>query len=377
MFASVRDVTQEEATRNLLAASEQRFRSVVENVQAIVFSIDRDGFFTLSEGKKLAVLGLRPGQVVGQSVYELYKDYPSVLAGVKIALSGKTYRTILEVQGAYFDTFYSPLNDADSGEVTGVIGVSVDVTESEKFKENLLALDRSKSEFISTASHQLRSPLVNIRWGLEILMSDPGVVANDSLRKQMEMIHASSLKVIDLVNNLLDTSRIYSNKLVNKPQKLEVVSEIKEILENFGQDQNKFDLQIIWQGPKELSFKVDHNLFKAVLTNLISNAVKYNKKNGVVVISTKEKNHSVEIAVANTGKVIPKNEQSKIFERFFRGSNVALEFEGTGLGLYISKSYMDFLGGEIRFESGVRFGAKNLSGDEYLGTIFTVNFPKK
>lgn len=376
LLAIVRDVTEESAIKHLLSASETRFRSVVENAQAVIFVIDQDGKFTLSEGKKLSLLGLKPGQVVGMSAYEIYKDYPEIIKAIKISLSGKTHRTIIKVQEVYFDIFYSPLKEESTGKVTSIIGMAVDVTESEKFKENLMELDQSKSEFISTASHQLRSPLANIRWGLEILLTDPLVQANDSLKNQMENVHGSSLKVINLVNNLLNTSRIYSKKLVNKPSKIKVLKTLTDLVVNFEIDRSHLDLQVIWRIDEDLELKVDPSLFGAVLANLLGNAIKYNKKNGVVVVFAKEKADRIEISIANTGKPIPKSEHSQIFERFFRGSNVTMEFEGTGLGLYISKSYMEFLGGEISFESGVRFGDKNLNGEQYLGTIFHLTFPK-
>lgn len=375
LLASVRDVTDELRVKKLLAASEQRFRSVVENAQAIIFALSPEGKFILSEGKKLSLLGLKPAQINGSNILDVYKDYPTVVEGFKTALSGKVYREILQIENIYFDIFYSPIKE-ETGKVIGVIGMAIDVTESEKFKASLLELDKSKSEFIATASHQLRSPLANIRWGLELLMTDPIVLSNAELQKQVESVHESNLKVINLVNNLLDTSRIYSNKLINRPRKLEIIKELKDLFKNFEREKMRLDLEVYWNTPEEQELKVDQNLFKVVLTNLIANAFKYNKANGVVVVFVKEKKNFIEVCIANTGKSIVKEEQAHIFEKFYRGSNVTMEFEGTGLGLYIASNYMKFLGGKLSFESGVRFGSKNVDGDKYLGTIFHASFPK-
>ncbi|MCL4208430.1 PAS domain S-box protein [Patescibacteria group bacterium] len=376
LLASVRDVTDELRVKKLLAASEQRFRSVVENAQAIIFALSPDGKFILSEGKKLSLLGLKSSQIVGASIFDVYKDYPTVIKGFRTALTGKVYREILPIENIFFDVFYSPIKEEETGKVIGVIGMAIDVTESEKFKARLLELDKSKSEFIATASHQLRSPLANIRWGLELLLADPLVLTNTELQKQVESVHESNLKVINLVNNLLDTSRIYSNKLSNHPRKIEIIKELKDLFKNFEREKMRLDLEVFWNIPDELELKVDQNLFKVVLTNLAANAFKYNKKNGVVVVFIKEKKNFIEISIANTGKSIVKEEQVHIFEKFYRGSNVTMEFEGTGLGLYIASNYTKFLGGKLSFESGIRFGSRNIEGDKYLGTIFHVSFPK-
>lgn len=376
LIASVRDMSEQYETRRKLALSEKRFRSVVENAQAVVFVIDTDGRFVMSEGKKLSVFNLKAGQVVGMSAFEIYKDYPTIVAGIKTALQGNLYREILAINNTYFDIFYSPLKDENTKKVLGVVGMAVDVTESEKSKERLIELDEQRSEFISTASHQLRSPLVNIRWGMEILLNDERVKANANLKTQIENIHANTLKVIELVNNLLDTSRIYSNKLKNIPQKIDVIALLKEIFASSEADRTRFAITIFWNSPLQLEFKIDPNIFKAIFSNLVTNALRYNQRGGVIVIFVNKTSAGIEISLANTGKVVPKKELPKIFSKFFRGSNAKTEFEGTGLGLYIAKTYVDHLGGLISFSSGVGFGEHALSGNRYSGTILKVSLPK-
>ncbi len=120
--------------------SEVAFKRIVENSTPIIFVIDKKGNFLLSEGKSLASLGLKPGQVVGKSAFEIYKDYPDIISNIKKALLGETTRGQTRVKGAsgdvHFDIFYSPLAD-QNGAVEAIIGMAVDISELVKTKEEL------------------------------------------------------------------------------------------------------------------------------------------------------------------------------------------------------------------------------------------------
>src|SRR6476620_4250570 len=103
-------------------------RTVIDNAPLVVWSIDQDGIFTLSEGRGLAKLGLAPGQVIGPSVYDVYKDFPELLASLRRALAGEEGVAELHVAGLVFETVYQPLRDA-RGQITGLLGISTDITE--------------------------------------------------------------------------------------------------------------------------------------------------------------------------------------------------------------------------------------------------------
>jgi PAS domain S-box-containing protein/putative nucleotidyltransferase with HDIG domain len=124
----VEDITEKRAARAALLRSEAHTRAVVENAPVVLWAIDREGTFTLSVGKALAGIGLRPDEVVGQSVFDLYRDYPVVIDGVRASLAGETRSWELDLGDVVFDSRTEPMCD-EAGEVVGVIGIAVDVTE--------------------------------------------------------------------------------------------------------------------------------------------------------------------------------------------------------------------------------------------------------
>ncbi|MBI5381960.1 MAG: PAS domain S-box protein [Opitutae bacterium] len=142
VIAVTRDVTERTQREAALMESERHFRTVLLNAQAIIFIIDREGVFRLSEGQALAALGFRPGQVVGQSAFELYRDFPSVVESIRRALAGELVRVINDLNGAIFDTVYTPYRDLD-GRVTGVVGISIDITERRRAE---IALQQKSEE---------------------------------------------------------------------------------------------------------------------------------------------------------------------------------------------------------------------------------------
>jgi PAS domain S-box-containing protein len=125
------DITNRKKMEIALRDSEERFRTIVKNSQAIIFMLDKDGKFLLSEGKALSALGLEPGEVVGKSALEMYKDYPDVVKGINEALHGKTSNKTVEVQGISFDVFWSPYRNENDA-IAGVIGMAIDITELRK-----------------------------------------------------------------------------------------------------------------------------------------------------------------------------------------------------------------------------------------------------
>ena len=138
-MAAPLDEPSSDALRHLreeLEATELRLRAVVSNAPIVLFSIDRAGMFTLSEGKGLEPLGLQPGEAVGSSVYDLYRDNPEIISSIQRALAGEAFTSVSEVAGSVYETCYTPILNDDRA-ITGVIGVATDVTSATRVSERM------------------------------------------------------------------------------------------------------------------------------------------------------------------------------------------------------------------------------------------------
>lgn len=372
--AIVRDVsTQKEAERRL-QASESKFKAVVKNAQGIIFLLDENLHFLLSQGKGLSALGLKPGEVVGQSALDIYKDYPKIISYLQDALSGKFARDIVQINDVFFDTFFSPWEDSEGKK--RVIGMAHDVTQQEVAKKRLQEIDKLKTQFLSTASHQLRSPLGTMRWKLEMLLESKAEKDCSTVYASLKDVYDLNLRVVNLVNSLLDVSRIEQGELKTNPIELDVSSLIAEIMTELQERLENKEIKLIKNIAECKPVIADKNQLREALQNLLSNAVKYNQTGGFIRIDLVQKEGLVIVDVYNTGVTIPKKDHHRVFEKFFRAEKaVNLDVEGSGLGLFVAKSYIEAAGGTISFTSPVSFALSQKGTDKHKGTRFTVSLP--
>lgn len=234
-----------------------------------------------------------------------------------------------------------------NGKIVGVVEVFKDIT-IEK------AIDKAKGEFVSLASHQLRTPLSIINWHSELLLEDPAVASQQ--RDSMREIFDASQRMSDLVNALLNISRIELNSFAIEPTTLDISKETEVILDGFQTAIKEKGLQVAVQVGNGINLNADCTILNLILKALISNAIDYTKKEGKIVIKGFKwiinQTEKIVIEVSDDGFGIPEDSKPKIFTKLFRAPNIIRHVTyGNGLDLYIAKSLIEIVGGEIIFES--------------------------
>ena len=212
-------------------------------------------------------------------------------------------------------------------------------------------------DFVNLTSHQLRTPLSGTKWLLELLQKSDTGNLNKKQKDFIQKIYSSNERMIALVNDLLEVVRIEQgeNKLYLQPTDL--ASVIRELIKDKEKEIKAKQLQISFTIEQEPfpSVRTEVNKIKQALLNLISNAIAYTPEGGKITLDLKLEGDEALITVTDTGVGIPKEQQKNIFTKFFRGTNaVKMETSGTGLGLYISKAFIEASGGRLWFKSNAK-----------------------
>jgi len=234
--------------------------------------------------------------------------------------------------------------------------------------EKLAEANRMKSEFISIVSHQLRAPLSNLAWTLELLMSGRFGKIEPEQVEYFKILKENSDRMRDLVRDLLIVSKIESAKLFLKKEEFSLEELTKEIIKEFEPFAKASNCQVEFF-PEENLPKIlgDRYQIRQVIENLLDNAIRYTKGEGKVKIRIMKEKKFIHFEIEDNGVGIPKEDQKFIFQKFFRASNVLrYKTQGTGLGLYISKAIIERSGGKIGFKS-----------QEGVGTTFWFKLPIK
>jgi PAS domain S-box-containing protein len=250
-------------------------------------------------------------------------------------------------QGRFISVTAQPIC-TDEGSIFAAVAIFHDVTKEHE-------VDQAKTEFVSLASHQLRTPLTAINWYSEMLINGDAGKLTAKQMKYLGEIYTGNQRMVELVNALLNVSRLDLGTLVVEPKP----TNLRELAESVIQEQSlqiktrsiRLETKYAYE-PEVIS--IDQKLMRMVLQNLLSNAIKYTPPEGSVSlhIESGKETDQLLITVIDTGWGITKSQQPRIFEKLFRADNVKeKDTEGTGLGLYLVKSIIENLGGTIRFES--------------------------
>jgi signal transduction histidine kinase len=255
---------------------------------------------------------------------------------------------------------YAVVNKYDMPEMVifSVSGVSILIvsvgTSIINSVEYMAKANKMKSEFISIASHQLKAPLSGMRWSTDILLGDKLGKLGSRQEEYLKDIRENTNRMIKLVNDLLDVSRIELGRMEINLQEVDLKKTVEDVVKelNFFAKANNVEL-LTGIGKDVSKVRTDPLRIRMVIQNFIDNAIKYiGPKKGTIKISLKNEGSNVRCSVMDNGVGISKNDREKIFDKFFRGDNIVKKQTiGTGLGLYIAKAAVESSGGKIGFNS--------------------------
>jgi len=225
--------------------------------------------------------------------------------------------------------------------------------------ETLAEANRMKSEFISVVSHQLRSPLSNLNWAVELLMSGRLGEIEEKQTEYFRILKENSARMGELVSDLLIVSRIETATLPLKEKEISLENLIQELILEFKPFAEASNVIIEFRSQANLpKIFADPSQIRLVIENLLDNAIRYIEEKGEVKIWLEKKGENLYFEIKDTGVGIPKEDQKYIFQKFFRSENILrYQTQGSGLGLYIAKSIIERSGGKIGFKTEERKGS--------------------
>lgn len=235
------------------------------------------------------------------------------------------------------------------------------ISRLEAAQEKEKQADRLKTEFLSLASHQLRTPLVEVKWALQMLLDGDGGNLSQTQTELLKKTYASNESMLLLITDLLDITKIEEGKYLSQLALAPIEQIGASVAGSYAEEATRQEVTLEVKEPLSPLPKalVDEEKIKLAIQNLVWNAIHYTLPGGKVTISFFSDTKEVGVSVRDTGIGIPMKEQERIFERFFRAANAKkLGKRGTGLGLYLAKNIVEAHGGRIWFISKEREGSE-------------------
>lgn len=365
VFAAARDVTvQKQAS--------QYARSLIEASLDPLVTISAQGKITDVNEASVQATGIRREQLIGTDFSDYFTEPDKARAGYQKVFSEGFVRdyplAIRHVTGRIADVHYNAsVYKDDKGKVLGVFAAARDVTERKRFEQSLQEASRAKSEFLANMSHELRTPLNGIIGFTEFLIDEKPGPLTAKQKEYLNDVLNSARHLLQLINDVLDLAKVEAGKMELHLELFPVskaVEEVAAVIKGIAH-KKRIALAIGIESGLE-AVKLDQHKFKQVLYNLLSNAVKFTDEGGKVSLSARVcRPNRLEVRVRDTGIGIKPEDLGRLFTEFEQlDSGTARRFEGTGLGLALTKKIVEFQGGQIAVES-----------EADRGSTFTVTLP--
>ena len=349
-----------------LSVSTKQFKRLFEEAPVPYFILDNGGKIKDLNKAGLRFFGAVPEDIVAKDFFSFVAEEDADYAGYLLTccklgtpIDNKEIRMISKnAEKRWVQLSVLGITEPGSKDPSSLATI-FDITERKD-------LDQAKTEFVSLASHQLRAPLATVKWYAEMLMHPEVGELNPKQKDYVRIVNEVNADMIELVDTLLNVSRSEIGKLTVESAPTNVQEIVGGILTELSPQIDKKKMNIVkrYDGLFE-NVTSDSKLLRIVIHNLITNAIKYTPEEGTITVSFKQADGKNQVTVTDTGYGIPKAQQGKIFTKLFRADNVKEigSSQSTGLGLYLVRSLIEAMGGDISFQS-----------EENKGTAFTVSF---
>lgn len=367
-----RDITDRKKAEDEIQKSERLYRTLIESADDGILLHDMDFNRLIANASFYKILGASPED-------DLQINSMNFVHPDDVHILGQKRREIIDKGSAFYDfrvvqasgkiTDVSVKSVAicdEKGNQERVLSIIRDVTEAKNKERELIKLNATKDKFFGIVAHDLRSPFHGYLGLTEAILSDLYNLSISDLSRMMSQLHESAGNLYKLLNNLLDWSRLQQGAFDIKRKEVSFITILNEILSIFEQNISQKNLKLTSEIEDQLFVSVDVNMLQTILRNLISNAIKFTKKGGLVKISAKSaENRMVLVNIEDNGIGMTEAMISKLFKIEEKLQVAGTEGElGSGLGLLICKEMVDRLGGKIWIES-----------EPNKGTIFNFTLP--
>ncbi len=389
------DRTEEIAKTKEIYLIKQEWEKTFDAINDLIIIVDKD--FNITKANKRVYQYFGKKELIGKKCYEIFHSLKEPIINCPFLKTLRTkisFNEEIEINEKIFLVSVSPIFD-EKGDVTGCVHIARDITNLKRIEENLrkknqeliilnqelqisqsklietaerlakaneelTKLSNTKTEFVQILSHEMRTPLTAILEGTNLIYEN---ISDENLQKIVKLIKNNAQKLFELINDLLDLTKIESGQQELLPQLIDVKKIINELTENLNVIAKEKGINIIKEIDENIPFAfMDEKAFYRIIVNLLSNAIKYNKENGKIIIRALKypQENKIIISVKDEGIGIPKEEQYKVFQRFAQIYHPGYSsLSSTGLGLALCKELIERSGEKIWFES-----------EEHKGTTF-------
>lgn len=347
-----------------LKAEEERSKTqaIITNFVDGILVLDKNNILILTNPKAEALFQFKEVEVIGKSITELDK-FPSLKSLIELLIKNHPakkndteLRNISRKELEVRENLILEVSTFSIFRERGKLGTSIILHDVSREK----LIERMKTEFVSLAAHQLRTPLSAIKWTLRMILDgDLGKITKEQ-EDFLNKTYQSNERMISLINDLLNVARIEEGRYLFKLVPVQVEELVRSTINIYKDEIKRKKITLDFQKPKIRlpKIQIDEEKIGLAIQNLIENALRYTNPGGRMTISLKGGIKEIELSVKDTGVGIPKEQQGRVFSKFFRGANVIrMEAEGSGLGLFITKNIIEAHGGRIWFNSEENKGA--------------------